>query len=348
VLVLIWGFFLAVCNCALIFHPRGVHAEPPRLNDSAVPGNSAAPLTEETPTTKLPGYPAKVVVGVYVNQIYEMSLKDNKLVIDFWIWFRWTGDDLKPYESFEVKNARIDSKSDPTIKQVNGENYAYLRVVANLTHFWDVSAYPFDDHTVKLDIEEVDNEQEKVIYIPDVEASGFSPDVHVLTFVPSASLAVAATSKYRTNYGDPSLAATNETMYSKFSLPIHLKREGLCFFIKLFFGLFVATAIAFLAFFIKPTDLDPRFGLGIGAIFAAIASEYVVVGVLPDSASITLADKLHILAFGSIFVSIAQSTWSLHLFSNGNEERSMRLDKLSAILLPLVYVALNIGLVFFR
>lgn len=317
--------------------------------DSAPSYSASAESPDEAPPSPNPSAaPAKVVVGVYVNQIYEMSLKENRIVVDFWLWFRWMGEDLKPYESFEVKNARIDSKGDPTIKQVNGENYAYLRVVANLTHFWDVSAYPFDDHSVKLEIEEVDNEQEKVVYIPDVEASGLSLDVNVLTFVPSAAPAVAATSKYRTNYGDPSLAATNETTYSKFSLPIHLKREGLSFFIKLFFGLFIATAIAFLAFFIKPTDLDPRFGLGIGAIFAAIASEYVVVGGLPDSAAITLADKLHILAFGAIFVSIAQSTWALHMFANGNEKRSKQGDRISAATFPLAYIVLNLVVVISR
>ena len=214
-----------------------------------------------------------------------------------------------------------------------------LGLVANQTQFWDVTAYPFDEHTVKLEIDEADNEENKVVYVP---------DVHVLTFVPSAAPAVASASKYRTNCGDPSLAATNETTYSRFSLPIHFKRDGISFVITRFFGPFIAAAIAFLAFFIKPTDLDPRFGLGVGAIFAAIASEYVVAGALPDTASITLADKLHIVAFGAIFLSIAQSTWSLHLFTNGEEERSKRLDKLCVITLPLSYVVLNFVIVLFR
>ncbi|MBM4357942.1 MAG: hypothetical protein FJ096_07510, partial [Deltaproteobacteria bacterium] len=150
------------------------------------------------------------------------------------------------------------------------------------------------------------------------------------------------------NFGDPSLEARNQTVYSKVSMPLFFKREGLSYFIKLFFGLFVAAGIAFLAFFIKPTDLDPRFGLGVGAIFGAIASEYVVAGALPDSAAITLADKLHIVAFGAIFLSIVQSTLSLHLFTNGDEERSKRLDKLSAIAVPLGYIALSFGIVLFR
>ena len=58
---------------------------------------------------------------------------------------------------------------------------------------------------------------------------------------------------------DPSLSARNSTEYSRFTLPLQFKREGLGYFIKTFFGLFVAASIAFLAFFMKPIDLDPRF-----------------------------------------------------------------------------------------
>lgn len=111
-------------------------------------------------------------------------------------------------------------------------------------------------------------------------------------------------------------------------------REGTNYFAKLFFGLWVAVAIAFLAFFIRPTDVDPRFGLGVGAIFAAIASEYIVSSSLPDTNIITLADWLHLVAFGFIFISIAQSTWSLWLMQNGAEARSKKMDKLFVVLLP--------------
>jgi len=83
------------------------------------------------------------------------------------------------------------------------------------------------------------------------------------------------------------------------------------------FGLFVATGIAFLAFFIRPTDLDLRFGLGVGAIFAAVASQYVVSSSLAATHVLTMADFLHILAFVFIFLSLVESTVSPHLYTTG-------------------------------
>lgn len=50
--------------------------------------------------------PATVIVGSYVNQILDLSFKDRRYTIDFWVWFRWKPEgamaDYKPLESFEL------------------------------------------------------------------------------------------------------------------------------------------------------------------------------------------------------------------------------------------------------
>jgi hypothetical protein len=125
-------------------------------------------------------------------------------------------------------------------------------------------------------------------------------------------------------------------------------RPGIGYFFKLFFGVFIAAVIAFLVFFIKPTDLDPRFGLGVGAIFAAVASEYVITSALPDTNVLTLADKLHILAFAFIFLSIAQSILSLRMFTTGREKASQTLDRLSFPVFFILYSALSLLLILTR
>ena len=88
--------------------------------------------------------------------------------------------------------------------------------------------------------------------------------------------------------------------------------------------------------------------MGVGAIFAAIASEYVIVGALPESSGLSLADKLHVIAFSAILLSIVQSTYSLYLFTNNNEEKSKKLDFLSAILVPSGYLFATVLAVLLR
>lgn len=288
----------------------------------------------------------EVYAGVYVNQIYASSLKDNQFSVDFWIWFRWKGDNIKPVESFDLVNGRIESKESLYEDRIEGLNYAALRVNAAITKFWDIRRFPLDNHILTLEIEDADNEEHKLKFIPDTENSAFDPGVQVPGWKMGKGWAKVHPHGYKTNYGDISLPTGNESVYSSFVYSIPIVRPGYGYFLKLFLTVFIATLIAFLAFAIKPTDLDPRFGVGIGAIFAAVASEYVVTSSLPDTNLITMADQLHILAIVFIFLSLLESTISLQILSRGHEKVSRRMDFISLILFPAAYIMGNLEIVF--
>ncbi len=287
-----------------------------------------------------------VHVGVYVNQIPAVRLKENEFTVDFWIWFRWQSADLDPISSFELPNGRIDSQSEPYRAELpDGLNYAASRVTATITRFWDVSHFPLDDHTLEIAVEDPNHEEFKVRFVADESNSRIGPDVRVPGWIPRPGRTRVLSRRYQTNYGDTSLPSENESVYSRFEFAVPIERAGYGYFLKLFFGMFVATAIAFTAFFIKPTHLDPRFGLGIGAIFAAVASEYVVTSALPDTNLLTMADTLHLLAFFFIFLSIAESTYSLSLYSSGDAariRRSILLDRWSFAVLGAAYIILSV------
>jgi hypothetical protein len=288
--------------------------------------------------------PRDVYIGTYVNRIYDVSLKDNRFTIDFYVWFRWQGNDIKPQESFEVVNGTIESIDGLYEDVIDEYNYASCRVIATITKFWDVSQFPLDGHILTLEIEDTDNEEFKMRYIADQENCALNPEVQVPGWTVSRHWSEVIPHEYETNYGDISLPTNNVSVYSRYIHAVQVERPNIGYFIKLFFGVFIAALIAFLAFFIKPTDLDPRFGVGIGAIFAAVASEYVITSSLPDTNIMTLADKLHIIAFAFIFLSLAQSTLSLKLFSTGKEKLSQTLDIMSFYIFMISYIVIS-GLV---
>lgn len=292
--------------------------------------------------------PVDVHVGVYINQIYDVSLKDNRFCVDFYVWFRWQGEDVSPLESFDVVNGRIDSKEGVYEDTIKGFNYATGRINATITKFWDISEFPLDNHILTIELEDNENEDFKLRYIPDQENCGVNPQVEVPGWKFTNAWSEVKKHGYKTNYGDISLPTNNESDYSRFIYSLKVVRPGIGYFFKLFFGVFIAAVIAFLVFFIKPTDLDPRFGLGVGAIFAAVASEYVIASSLPDTNILTLADKLHILAFAFIFFSIAQSILSLRLFTVGKEKTSQTMDRLSFPVFFISYSVLSLLLILFR
>lgn len=288
-----------------------------------------------------------VHVGLYVNQIENVSLRDNQFKIDFVIWFRWRGDELEPHETFEVVGGQIESAHVDETTDLGDMHYAAVRVVATITQFWNVSRFPLDDHTLRIAIEDSQDEEFKLRYIADTENCGANPALQAPGWAVGTHHCQVLSQAYRTNYGDTSLPTGHESTYSRFFYTIPLVRPNWGFFLKLFFGLFVATGISFLSFFIRPTDLDPRFGLGVGAIFASVASEYVVTSSLPDTTVLTMADVLHILAFVFIFLTLVESTFSLRIYTRGGDgpRRSERLDWWSFVTLAAGYVGSSLMVV---
>ena len=282
--------------------------------------------------------PAPVHVGVYVNRVYDVSLRDNRFVTDFYIWFRWQDKELKPFESFEIANGHLDSRETIYQDVVEGFQYAVVRVTGTITKYWDIRHFPLDNHIITIEIEDSQNEEFKFRYIADVENSTISPDVQVPGWDIGSTQNQVLNHDYKTNYGDISLPSGNASTYSRYIFSVNLLRPGYGYFKKLFLSLFLATLISFLAFAIKPTDLDPRFGLGIGSIFAVAASQYVVASSLPDSNIMTMADALHILSITYIFLSLVESTISLKLATGPKPELSQKLDRYAMVIFILSYL----------
>jgi hypothetical protein len=314
-------------------------APAPAPAPEAAEAAAAEPAEEEGEYT---GPAIQVTVGVYVNQILGMDLKAGTFTADFWLWFRWKGGPFEPHKSFEVLGGRVESKESEIEQDLeDGVKYAAIRVVATIKQPFDVSRFPLDHHTLSITIEDGENETHKVVYLADTENSRLDPSVAVPGYNIAAGKTALSTHTYTTNFGDTSLPSDKQSTYSKYEFRIDLVRPGIGYTLKLFWGIYLATMIALLAFFIKPTDLDPRFGLGIGAVFAAMASAYIVSSALPETNTTTLADHVNMLAIGYIFLSLVGSTVSLRMFAAGREVGSRRLDMASFWVLLVSYTVLN-------
>jgi hypothetical protein len=292
---------------------------------------------------------SKVWVGVYLLRIHQIDLRDNYFTADFYLWFRWKGDDIKPYKTFSLIDAREESKTEPVVNTLaDGSYYAYVRIVAQITKFWDLRQYPLDAHELDIRVEEDEDEEDAVRYIADEENSGID---QLMSLMPGWELvdvhAFTETGVYKSNFGDVSLPKGHESRYSRFILRMNYSRQNHLALLKLF-GVWVGVGISFVTFFVTPDRIDSRFGVGVGAIFAAVASEYIVAQSLPDTNVITLADKLHLLALAFIFASIVESTVSFRLFQQGRRDQSGRLDTVARWAFPFLFVLLTAAATRFR
>lgn len=291
--------------------------------------------------TGLPGalkaeQPAKVVVGTYVNQITGVNLRDNQVNVDFYVWFRWDDDSLNPLESFELMNGRIESRTPTSVRKLKDTNYGQVRVQAVLNQPWDVDRFPLDSQTIRIQIEDSEMTAERVVYVADSDNSTINPDVDISGYDLVGNRAAVEAHRYRTNYGDITLPKNHESVYSRYTHSIVLERPDSVYYIKTFSTIFISSLVAFLAFMVKPVDLDPRFGLGIGALFAVVASYFVIASDLPRSSGFTLSDRVNLASMGMIFLSLMQSALSLMIYER-NAAKSLLLDRWSLVVFPVAY-----------
>lgn len=286
--------------------------------------------------------PGKVIVGTYINKMQEVSFKDSKFTLDFYIWFRWkpVGElaEYKPLESMELINGRIDGKSSIVEKKIGDVNYASARISATIFKTWGLETFPFDSHRVRVFVEDSQLVASQLQFDPDLTNSRLGDEISLPGWQLSGFATEAATKTYKSNYGDVSLPTDALSNYSRLTFGMDMKREGWGSAVKLLSTVIVATLVAFVAFGIKPSDVDPRFGLGVGALFAVAASAFVVASTVPDSGLLTIADQVHIISMGFIFASVVQSAICLKWDEAGLQERYERVDFWSLIVFPLLFL----------
>jgi hypothetical protein len=289
--------------------------------------------------------PAKVVVGTYVNKLNEISFPESKYSIDFYIWFRWKAEgelkDYKPLESMEVLNGRIESKTSVVEKQLGDMNYASARVTATVFKNWELKAFPFDNHRLFVHVEDSQFVGEQMVFVADEANSRLGDELGVPGWTLAGFKAEVLNKAYRTNYGDVSLPTDALSNYSRFTFGMDMNRASYGAAAKLLSTVLAATLVAFIAFAIRPVDVDPRFGLPVGALFAVAASAFVVASSVPDSGVLTVADQMHMLSMLFIFGVLVQSAISLKWDEAELEARWKRADRIALTVFPLAFFGLS-------
>ncbi len=306
--------FLAVTYAASAAAPS------PSGFDVKAGGKAPSPCAQTRPA----GEAKRVCVGMHILRLNSLDITTNQFSMDFWIWFRWMDDDIKPYETFELTNGKIDSCQIERLEKIDGVNYACLRVSATMSCYWEVSRFPLCQQKLTVELEDKDLESCELVYVPDSGNCGVDDSFRAGGWKRNAFTADAATHTYATNYGDPRHKGDTKTLFSRAVFSLQLTRSGLLHSLKTFAGLFLATLVAFTVFFVKP---DYRLGLIVGSVFALVSSHVASSNYLPDASVLTLADKLHLVAGVVVVIVMIEAAYAMHLMHKGRESTFRRLDR---------------------
>jgi hypothetical protein len=311
-----------------------------RLDASVGEGGTRPPSAALPPGAR----PQQVHAGIYVDRVVAFSIPEASWTVDFHIWFRHPVGSSDPGERFDVVDGKIEARTKEHETTTGDERYVLYRVVAQITKMFDVSRFPCDDHVMTINIELPERQRRELIFIPDDDPSGVSSRAGFNGYVVRETALLEKPHAYRSTRGDPGLLG-RESTHSQLRMALWIARPNWGLYLKLFVPLFIAVAVAFMAFGIRPTHVDPRFGLGVGALFAVIANSFIISSLVPHTGIITLADTVNFIGIVTIVLSLVQSAISLYLYDNAsNPELSRRFDRISMAVFVVGYVTINLAL----
>ena len=295
-----------------------------------------------TPTSG-PGADGSVVdvtTGIRVRRVSAFDLKDAEWTADFDIWFRWSGDKVQPGETFDVANGEIQRRDKVEAYVSDGVHYERYRVSAQMIKHFDPARFPFGDEGLAIEIQNHPIESTVLQYIVDQGASGVTSNA--LPGEAKLKSYMVAARASRTGSGDgPS--GTIEAAQSELVFVMLVSPQSTSLYLMMFQGFFVSVAVAMIVFFIRPVHVDPRFGLSVGAFFAAVTNNIFISSFLPRSNVITLAGMVNTVSLVTIFLTLVQSAMSLCIeHSWGRGRLSLVFDRVTfAVMLP-CYITVNV------
>lgn len=289
--------------------------------------------------------PADVHVGLSLNRISDIELRQANWTADFDIWFRWKGKSMNPGRNLQIVNGTILEKKKVRARIKNGVRYEQYRVRARMSNAFDAARFPFSSEGLAIAVTDEVDGADVFRYVADgrgIDISHLAVPQHLKI---TRDLAVVGLQHYASGEGGADGSAGTDTVHSVFVAGLLIRPPSVSLYLKLFQALFASVAITLIVFFIRPIHVDPRFGLAVGAFFAAVGNNIYVITLLPPSERISLANMINGIGLATIFLALAQSAVSLYILDTMGRERLSRVfDMVSFAALFIGYAALNLVL----
>jgi hypothetical protein len=292
----------------------------------------------DTPSVSEPSERLEVAFGAYVLRMSRVSPQLGSVDVDMWVWFRWKTGDIRPDLSFELTNGVITSRSEPEFLLDGDYKLASVRIQAQIFQDFDVNRYPLDNHTIHIKIEDALMANDELVFTAD-QGSALDQNVNVAGWAVALKGVDVEPYVYTTNYGYRDGPATSA--YSRIDIAIALERQSYGPLFKSYWISGLAVILALMSLMLSATESSARFGMGLGAIFAASANAINIYSQLPPTTAITLAEQVNLIAVGIIFICVFVSLFSTKLMNTGRSYSSQRLDRIAMGIIGAVYIALN-------
>ncbi|NBW35934.1 MAG: hypothetical protein EBR30_13105 [Cytophagia bacterium] len=296
---------------------------------------------EEDPTETVPD---TVKAGAYIINIHDINFRDKEYTIRFWLWMLYDNPSFDFATQIDIPNAKDIETPVPLMDLVDGKTWQLMKMKCTMKQNWNVDDFPFDKQHLMVRVENSVYDNKTLVYELDKSGSTYDRELTIDGWNISNFEVNTSVNEYTTVFGDPNNDALHSE-YASFNISMDIERDAWGLFAKIFIGMYIAFLISIISFALRPSELEPRFGLPVGGLFAAVGNKYIIDSLLPESTNFTLVDTLHTITFLGILATLLVSAISLKYFDNGQPDKSEKVNRIGSILVVSVYVIANILLV---
>lgn len=283
--------------------------------------------------------PDTVKVGAYVISVHDINFHDKEYTVRFWLWFVYDNPDFDFSKQLDIPNAKSIEPPEIITDSLDGKAWTIMKMKCTMKERWDVKDFPFDMQHLKVQIENTLFDNQSLVFVPDVKGSQFDREEAIDGWVIKNFQVLQGNNDYETGFGDNN---TTSQVFSTFKIEMDIERDAWGLFLKIFIGMYIAFLIAIISFTPHPSELEPRFGLPVGGLFAAVGNKYIIDSLLPESSSFTLVDTLHALTFLSVLMTLIVSAISLKLVDNGKADLALKVNRLGSRIVVILYIVANL------
>lgn len=287
--------------------------------------------------------PDTVLIGAFISSLHDFDIDKGTIGSDIHLWCLYTDTSYDFQHQLEYVNTENIVLAGTSVVDLSDKKWFYTKALIRSRQKFSTKNYPFDEQRIIFIIESSEYTTDNLVFLTDSANCIFDSMVFdqiegwVIQDISFQSTDV----QYASSFGDP---ATTLSSSPRFIISFTLKRtQSWLALFKVITGIIVAFIISTCVFFIKPTHTDPRFGLCVGGLFAAIGNKYIVESMIASTNELNLLDNLHNITFIAILLIVIISVLSLRLYeiNDGKYQRiSEKIDRLSFYSIMVSYVSL--------
>ncbi len=294
------------------------------------------------------GVPTEMTVGAYLVDLYKIDDAEQTFSADLFFVMAWRDERLLNVDGQSLAGCRVPAQSvwAPRVVVINErqvsrrfDDLVYIgpdgvleyqqRFQGVFTNRLDLRNFPLDRQMLSIRVVLGRVGAEEISFVQD-ERTGTGGEFSIADWTVEEGSVVY----------EPFRLATSDRDLPQVTYRMEVRRNRAYYAQKVFLPLILIICMSWAVFWIDPKLVPPQIGISTSAVLTLIAFLFSLAYTLPRLSYLTRADRFVMGATVLVFFAFGEALLSTGLAGRGREETALRIDRVSRIVFPTVFVAI--------